>query len=167
MSLYQKIITINPISPWISGLDYFIGQQVSNGGLFFQCNADNTASGANEPPNVSFWDEIFPVDPNVIISDFVETVLDAEVGSGEVRSNSLRINADRGAFITDRNTFGVDLNPIAMELGQVSLWLNCIHEGDFIPWFGDQLFAGNSLRYKQRGGQTYGSIKRFGRWDPG
>ena len=49
------------------------------------------------------------------------------------------------AYITDRNTFGVDLNPIAMELGQVSLWLNCIHEGDFIPWFGDQLFAGNSL----------------------
>ncbi|MEX0328915.1 MAG: hypothetical protein AB3N07_09350 [Ruegeria sp.] len=49
------------------------------------------------------------------------------------------------AYITDRNTFGVDLNPIAMELGQVSLWLNCIHEGDFVPWFGDQLFAGNSL----------------------
>ena len=49
------------------------------------------------------------------------------------------------AFITDRNTFGVDLNPIAVELGQVSLWLNCIHEGDFVPWFGDQLFAGNSL----------------------
>ena len=49
------------------------------------------------------------------------------------------------AYITDRNTFGVDLNPIAMELGQVSLWLNCIHEGDFVPWFGDQLFTGNSL----------------------
>ena len=49
------------------------------------------------------------------------------------------------AYITDRNTFGVDLNPTAMELGQVSLWLNCIHEGEFIPWFGDQLFVGNSL----------------------
>ena len=49
------------------------------------------------------------------------------------------------AYITDRNTFGVDLNPIAVELGQVSLWLNCIHEGDFVPWFGDQLFSGNSL----------------------
>ena len=48
------------------------------------------------------------------------------------------------AYITDRNAFGVDVNPIAMELGQVSLWLNCIHKGDFIPWFGDQLFAGNS-----------------------
>jgi len=103
MSLYDKIVIYNPFSPWISGLDYFIGHEVSNGGLFFECNADNTASGANQPPNVSFWDEIFPVDPNVNISDFVETVLDTEIGSGEVRSNSLRINADRGAFITDRN----------------------------------------------------------------
>ncbi len=103
MSLYDKTIIVNPFSPWTSGLDYFVGQQVSNAGLFFQCNADNTASGANEPPNVSFWDEIFPVDPNVDISNFVETIKDIDIGSGEVRSSSLRINADRGAFITDRN----------------------------------------------------------------
>ena len=25
--------------------------------------------------------------------------------------------------------FGVDLNPIAVELGQISLWLNCLHKG--------------------------------------
>ncbi|MCY4541311.1 MAG: hypothetical protein OXB95_02785, partial [Rhodobacteraceae bacterium] len=49
------------------------------------------------------------------------------------------------AFITDRNVYGVDLNPIACELGEISLWLNGIHEGDFVPWFGDQLFTGNSL----------------------
>jgi len=102
MSLYDKIIIINPIAPWISGRDYFVGQQVSNPPDFFQCNADHFSNG-NEPPNVSFWDEIFPVDPNVNISDFVETVLDTEIGSGEVRSMRLRINADRGAFITDRN----------------------------------------------------------------
>lgn len=64
------------------------------------------------------------------------------------------------AYITDRNTFGVDLNPIAMELGQVSLWLNCIHEGDFIPWFGDQLFAGNSLIGARR--EVY-PVSRIGR----
>ncbi len=103
MSLYEKIIIANPFSPWISGLDYFVGQQLSNAGDFFECNTDNTASGANEPPNLSFWDEIFPTDPNVNISNFVETILDIEIGSGEVRSSSLRINADRGAFITDRN----------------------------------------------------------------
>ncbi len=49
------------------------------------------------------------------------------------------------ALIADRNCFGVDLNPIAVELGQISLWLNSLHKGDFSPWFGDQLHAGNSL----------------------
>jgi len=47
--------------------------------------------------------------------------------------------------ISDRNTFGVDLNPIAVELAEVSLWLNAIHGGTQVPWFGYQLFNGNSL----------------------
>ena len=50
--------------------------------------------------------------------------------------------------------FGVDLNPVAVELAEVSLWLNAIYgEADAegrpmparVPWFGYQLFAGNSL----------------------
>ncbi|KQP00290.1 hypothetical protein [Methylobacterium sp. Leaf91] len=49
------------------------------------------------------------------------------------------------AFLADRNVFGVDLNPIAVELGQVSLWLNCLHAGGFAPWFEDQVHTGNSL----------------------
>ncbi|AWN34400.1 hypothetical protein [Methylobacterium radiodurans] len=49
------------------------------------------------------------------------------------------------AFLADRNVFGVDLNPVAVELGQVSLWLNCLHAGGFAPWFEDQVHAGNSL----------------------
>jgi methylase of polypeptide subunit release factors len=49
------------------------------------------------------------------------------------------------AYLADRNVFGVDLNPIAVELGQISLWLNCLHEGGFAPWFDDQVQAGNSL----------------------
>ena len=57
-------------------------------------------------------------------------------------------------YIADRNVFGVDLNPIAVELAEVSLWLNAIYgEQDAngaplparVPWFGYQLFAGNSL----------------------
>ena len=48
-------------------------------------------------------------------------------------------------FIADRNVFGVDLNPIAVELAEVSLWLNTIHAGGFVPWFGAQLRCGNSL----------------------
>jgi N-6 DNA Methylase len=49
------------------------------------------------------------------------------------------------AYLADRNVFGVDLNPIAVELGQISLWLNCLHERGLAPWFDDQVHAGNSL----------------------
>lgn len=62
-------------------------------------------------------------------------------------------------YIADRNVFGVDLNPVAVELAEVSLWLNAIYgepttdkEGQplppkaaRVPWFGYQLFNGNSL----------------------
>lgn len=48
-------------------------------------------------------------------------------------------------FIADRNVFGIDLNPVAIELAEVSLWLNTIHKGAFVPWFGCQLVRGNSL----------------------
>ena len=48
-------------------------------------------------------------------------------------------------FIADNNVFGVDLNPVAVELAEISLWLNTIYEGAFVPWFGMQLVAGNSL----------------------
>ena len=48
-------------------------------------------------------------------------------------------------FIADRNVFGVDLNPVAVELGEVSLWLNCIVRDGHVPWFGYQLHSGNSL----------------------
>ena len=61
--------------------------------------------------------------------------------------------------LADRNVFGVDLNPVAVELAEVSLWLNAIYgeptedkDGNplplkpaRVPWFGYQLFAGNSL----------------------
>ncbi|NMF86942.1 class I SAM-dependent DNA methyltransferase [Aromatoleum petrolei] len=65
-------------------------------------------------------------------------------------------------YLADRNVFGVDLNPVAVELAEVSLWLNAIYgeldeDGEpvtdalgrplpaRVPWFGYQLFAGNSL----------------------
>jgi len=48
-------------------------------------------------------------------------------------------------YLADNNVFGVDLNPVAVELAEVSLWLNTIHEGGFVPWFGMQLVCGNSL----------------------
>ena len=48
-------------------------------------------------------------------------------------------------YIADRNVYGIDLNPVAVELAEVSLWLNTIYEGGFVPWFGTQLVNGNSL----------------------
>ncbi len=48
-------------------------------------------------------------------------------------------------FIADNNVFGVDLNPVAVELAEVSLWLNTIHAGGFVPWFTGQTVCGNSL----------------------
>ncbi len=58
-------------------------------------------------------------------------------------------------YIADRNVCGVDLNPVATELAEVSLWLNAIYgePTEFgkppkvarVPWFGYQLFSGNSL----------------------
>jgi hypothetical protein len=48
-------------------------------------------------------------------------------------------------FIADNNVFGVDLNPVAVELAEVSLWLNTIHRGGFVPWFTGQTVCGNSL----------------------
>ena len=48
-------------------------------------------------------------------------------------------------YMADRNVYGIDLNPVAVELAEVSLWLNTIFEGGFVPWFGTQLVNGNSL----------------------
>ena len=47
--------------------------------------------------------------------------------------------------LADNNVFGVDLNPTAVELAEISLWLNTIHAGAHVPWFGLQLANGNSL----------------------
>ena len=60
-------------------------------------------------------------------------------------------------YITDRNVYGVDLNPVAVELGEISLWLNCIGKDGHVPWFGFQLQAGDSLVGARR--QVYGVEK--------
>lgn len=119
MSLHEKQIIYNPINLWLSGRDYFVGNKVEDGAVFFQCNTDHTASGGNQPPG-AFWDVIVPTDPNVDISDFVETILDTEIGSGEVRSCTLRLNADRGAFITDSNG---GLTPIIDQFDKITVKL--------------------------------------------
>ena len=72
-------------------------------------------------------------------------------------------------YIADRNVFGVDLNPVAVELAEVSIWLNAIYgEKDeqkrplpaHVPWFGYQLFAGNSLIGARHQVYGAGALKR-------
>lgn len=66
-------------------------------------------------------------------------------------------------YIADRNVYGVDLNPIAVELAEVSLWLNTIYKGAYVPWFGTQLICGNSLIGARR--QVYYTSKlEKGKW---
>lgn len=48
-------------------------------------------------------------------------------------------------YLADNCVYGVDLNPVAVELAEVSLWLNALSDDKFVPWFGLQLHAGNSL----------------------
>lgn len=70
-----------------------------------------------------------------------------EKETGEIISYEKRFNELQKVkmFIADRNVYGIDLNPVAVELAEVSLWLNTIYEGGFVPWFGTQLVNGNSL----------------------
>ena len=49
------------------------------------------------------------------------------------------------AYITARNAFGLDINSGALELGQISLWLNCMEPDGFRPDFSRTLHIGNSL----------------------
>ncbi|MEU3195191.1 type II restriction endonuclease subunit M [Streptomyces sp. NPDC006996] len=49
------------------------------------------------------------------------------------------------AYLALHNSYGVDLNQTAVELAEVSLWLNSMHEGLKAPWFGLHLRRGNSL----------------------
>ena len=70
-----------------------------------------------------------------------------EQETGEIISYDKRFNELQKVkmFIADRNVYGIDLNPVAVELAEVSLWLNTIYEGGYVPWFGTQLVNGNSL----------------------
>jgi len=67
--------------------------------------------------------------------------LDKRIPHEEYRDALQRVKM----HIADHNVFGVDLNPIAVELAEVSLWLNALNGDHQVPWFGYQLFAGNSL----------------------
>ena len=67
-------------------------------------------------------------------------------------------------LIADRNVYGIDLNPTAVELAEVSLWLNTIFEGGYVPWFRTQIVNGNSLIGARRQCYTIGQAQAKGPW---
>lgn len=85
---------------------------------------------------------------NEAINQLAEAYIDrkqAELGdtiSHETRMDELQ---KVKMYIADNNVYGIDLNPVAVELAEVSLWLNTIYKGGYVPWFSTQLVNGNSL----------------------
>ncbi len=89
-----------------------------------------------------------------------------ELGEEIPHDRYLREKQKAKMFIADNNVFGVDLNPVAVELAEVSLWLNTIYEGAFVPWFGMQLTCGNSLVGARRQVFSSSLLKRKEKTDP-
>ncbi|MFI6359054.1 Eco57I restriction-modification methylase domain-containing protein [Streptomyces sp. NPDC050743] len=64
------------------------------------------------------------------------------------------------AYLALHNCYGVDLNQTAVELAEVSLWLNAMHEGLKAPWFGMHLRRGNSLIGARRAVYDAAALKK-------
>ncbi|MEU1595131.1 type II restriction endonuclease subunit M [Streptomyces sp. NPDC005708] len=64
------------------------------------------------------------------------------------------------AYLALHNCYGVDLNQTAVELAEVSLWLNAMHEGLRAPWFGMHLRRGNSLIGARRAVYDAAALKK-------
>ncbi|RLA93059.1 MAG: hypothetical protein DRG83_21555, partial [Deltaproteobacteria bacterium] len=85
---------------------------------------------------------------NEAVNQLAEAYLDRkqkETGQTISHDNYKREKQKVKMYLADNNVFGVDLNPVAVELAEVSLWLNSIYKGAYVPWFGMQLVTGNSL----------------------
>ncbi len=48
-------------------------------------------------------------------------------------------------YIANRNIYGADRNDMSLELSELALWLNTIHKGSCVPWFGNRLRRGNAI----------------------
>ena len=85
---------------------------------------------------------------NEAINQLAEAYIDRKQAElGETISHESRMDELQKVkmYIADNNVYGIDLNPVAVELAEVSLWLNTIYKGGYVPWFGTQLVNGNSL----------------------
>lgn len=100
------------------------------------------------------------------LNEAVNQLAEAYITKKQRENPELKLSADDRKqelqkvkmYIADRNVYGVDLNPVAVELAEVSLWLNNIFEGGYVPWFGAQLVNGNSLIGARRQGYAAANI---------
>lgn len=73
--------------------------------------------------------------------DLMQNALDQRIAQQHYQQELQKVKM----YLADNCVFGIDLNPVAVELAEVSLWLNALSADRFVPWFGLQLFHGNSL----------------------
>ncbi len=99
---------------------------------------------------------------NEAISQLAERYLKAaQDESGEVidpERYQTELQRAKAHFAVNQ-AYGVDLNRTAVELAEVSLWLNCMHNGLQAPWFGARLRTGNSLVGARRSTYTPAQVK--------
>lgn len=107
-------------------------------------------------------DVLFQENPNLTAADILKlTVCEPALGSGaflneaisQLAERYLKAAQDQSGEVIDperyqfelqrakahfavNQAYGVDLNRTAVELAEVSLWLNCMHERLQAPWFG-------------------------------
>ncbi len=85
---------------------------------------------------------------NQLANAYLEMKEEEEVRKGRVRivpGNYKDELQKVKAFIAANNVYGVDLNPTAVELGKLSLWLNCMHRNMETPFFAHRLGTGNAV----------------------
>lgn len=73
--------------------------------------------------------------------ELMQNALDERIAQQDYQQELQKVKM----YLADNCVFGIDLNPVAVELAEVSLWLNALSADRFVPWFGLQLFHGNSL----------------------
>jgi hypothetical protein len=99
---------------------------------------------------------------NEAISQLAERYLKAaqdETG-GVIDPERYQLELQRAkAHFAVNQAYGVDLNRTAVELAEVSLWLNSMHEDLQAPWFGARLRSGNSLIGARRATYTTAQVK--------
>ncbi|MFE0674753.1 type II restriction endonuclease subunit M [Streptomyces sp. NPDC058867] len=97
---------------------------------------------------------------NQLASEYLKRRM-AEMGGAQLPPDRYEAELQKvKAYLALHNCYGVDLNQTAVELAEVSLWLNSMHEGLKAPWFGLHLRRGNSLIGARRAVYTAEALKR-------